>query len=359
MKIIEKEFFLHVDYPLQRLGLERPLFLDIETTGLSADRSRVYLIGCLFPHSEECWGFRQWLTESPMEERQLLEKVIAFCRDFTSLIHFNGNRFDLPFLHKRSDQMGLCDGFLTMDSLDLYLKIKKCKCLCGLPNGKQKSVEQFLKIERDDRYGGGELIPIYHQFVKTGNSKLLQLLLLHNEEDVLGMLRLLPMLCYSDLLSGSLLSGPPSVEDQSDSELFLCFPLELPLPQPVSFSFGGWYGVAKGDCLRLKLPIFSGELRHFLPDYKEYYYLPAEDMAVHKSVGVYVDPEFRVKAKPETCYVKKAGLFLPLPEKFVSEKEKAVFQATAKSPRYVSYEEALLQNQSFWDSYTHSLLKCL
>ena len=137
-------------------------------------RDRVYLVGCLFPHTNECWGFRQWLTESPLEERLLLERVIAFCRDFSCLIHFNGSRFDLPFLHKRSEKLGLKDSFLTMDGLDLYQNIKKCKNLCGLTNVKQKSVEQFLNIERDDQYGGGELIPIYHQFIKTGNPKLLR-----------------------------------------------------------------------------------------------------------------------------------------------------------------------------------------
>lgn len=357
MKTIEKEFFLQTDYPIDRLGADQPLFIDIETTGLSSERSKVYLVGCLFPHTNECWGFRQWLTESPLEERLLLERVIAFCRDFSCLIHFNGSRFDLPFLHKRSEKLGLKDSFLTMDGLDLYQNIKKCKNLCGLTNVKQKSVEQFLNIERDDQYGGGELIPIYHQFVKTGNPKLLELLLLHNEEDVLGMLQILPMLCYFDLKSGAAAPGLPTVEEESDTELFLRFPLELRLPQPVSFHTEDWYGIAKRDSLRLKIPLRTGELRYYFPNYKDYYYLPAEDTAVHKSVAVYVDPKFRVKAKPENCYTKKSGLFLPVPEKISLPPDRPAFQELPQGPRYVAYEKTLFEDSAFWKNYLCALIQ--
>ena len=44
---------------------------------------------------------------------------------------------------------------------------------------------------------------------------------------------------------------------------------------------------------------------------KEYFYLPAEDTAVHKSVASYVDKEFRQKATKDTCYIKQNGDFLP------------------------------------------------
>ncbi|WP_434311118.1 ribonuclease H-like domain-containing protein [Hominifimenecus sp. rT4P-3] len=357
MKTIEKEFFLHTDYPLNQLGLEKPLFLDIETTGLSPERSHVYLIGCLFPHTEECWGFRQWLCESPKEEQKLLEQVIAFCRDFSGFVHFNGNRFDLPYLHKRSEHFGLFSPFKTMKSVDLYQKIRTCKNLCNLPDVKQKSIEQFLHIERDDSYSGGELIPIYHQFTKTGNPKLLHFLLLHNEEDVLGMLQLLPMLSYFDLKNGSIPIGCPIVEDSSDSELFLRFSLASSLPQPVSFRTEGTYAVLGKESLRLHTPLFCGELQYYLPNYKDYYYLPAEDTAIHKSVAVYVDPAFRVKATPENCYIKKTGQFLPLPKKMRLETGRPVFQERRNGPSYVFWEESILQEASFWNAYLSALFQ--
>ena len=58
---------------------------------------------------------------------------------------------------------------------------------------------------------------------------------------------------------------------------------------------------------------FEGTLKHYYPDYKNYYYLPAEDYAVYKSIGEAVDPEARRKATKETAYTKKAGTFVPAP----------------------------------------------
>ena len=45
-------------------------------------------------------------------------------------------------------------------------------------------------------------------------------------------------------------------------------------------------------------------------NYKNYYYLPKEDMAIHKSVAAYVDHEYREKCKAYNCYVRKTGAFI-------------------------------------------------
>ena len=52
------------------------------------------------------------------------------------------------------------------------------------------------------------------------------------------------------------------------------------------------------------------ELKYFYSNYKDYYYLPQEDMAIHKSLATFVDKDFREKAKPENCYTKKQGQYL-------------------------------------------------
>ncbi|MGN1205819.1 MAG: hypothetical protein ACI4SQ_02395, partial [Eubacterium sp.] len=48
-------------------------------------------------------------------------------------------------------------------------------------------------------------------------------------------------------------------------------------------------------------------------DYQNYYYLPTEDTAIHKSVGIYVEKEFREPAKASNCYLKKKGEFVRFP----------------------------------------------
>ena len=59
------------------------------------------------------------------------------------------------------------------------------------------------------------------------------------------------------------------------------------------------------------MPIYEEELKYFYTNYKDYYYLPAEDLALHKSVGSFVDKEYRMQATAATCYTRKTGDYLP------------------------------------------------
>ena len=52
---------------------------------------------------------------------------------------------------------------------------------------------------------------------------------------------------------------------------------------------------SQNQFLCLLVIIYQGELKHFYPNYREYYYLPHEDRAIHKSVALYVDRNFRTK----------------------------------------------------------------
>ena len=68
---------------------------------------------------------------------------------------------------------------------------------------------------------------------------------------------------------------------------------------------------AAGGLLDLQITLYQGELKYFYPNYKDYYYLPYEDTAIHRSVGEYVDPDARIRASAKNCYTKTTGLFLP------------------------------------------------
>lgn len=82
--------------------------------------------------------------------------------------------------------------------------------------------------------------------------------------------------------------------------------------------------------IRADVPRVSGEFKHFYKDYKNYYYLPAEDVAYHKSVGEFVDKNARKQATARTAYIKKTGVFVP------------VFKGFDADPDYIfrrSYED--------------------
>ena len=60
----------------------------------------------------------------------------------------------------------------------------------------------------------------------------------------------------------------------------------------------------------IRVPIVEDELHYFFSDYKNYYYLPEEDIAVHKSVAAYVDKAYRENAKAYNSYSKKRSIFV-------------------------------------------------
>ena len=66
-----------------------------------------------------------------------------------------------------------------------------------------------------------------------------------------------------------------------------------------------------GYTLKLRIPVLHTEMKRFFDNYKDYYYLPKEDMCVLKSAAGSVDPAYRENAKKETCYIRYRGFFIP------------------------------------------------
>ena len=304
-------------YPLEKLGRpEEILFVDIETTGLSAETSSIYLMGCCF-FCKGVWMIRQWLCENPDEEKELLEAFSKHLASYKVLIHFNGNQFDLPFIQKRAAKYDLFLSFDSMMGIDMYKRIFPYRHFLCLANCKQKTLEEFLGIYREDKYNGGELIRIYKAYCNAPNNEALQLLLQHNKDDVYGMIRLLPILAYGDFFNETLTvrqvetNITKDVFGNSQKELIIYFSLSSSLPKPISRHGNDCYFSGRNKDGIIKVPVFCEEMKYFYSDYKNYYYLPNEDSALHKSVSMYVDPEFREQATAATCYTRKNSEYLP------------------------------------------------
>ena len=157
----------HLSYPLEKIApLEQILFLDIETTGFTARSSYLYMIGCAY-YKDNHWHTIQWFAENYSQETQLIKSFFLFAQDYKYLIHFNGNNFDLPFLTQKCQQLELPYSFQHFQGIDLYKRISPYKFFLKLPNCKQKTLEQFLGINRKDVFSGGELIGIYLDYIKS------------------------------------------------------------------------------------------------------------------------------------------------------------------------------------------------
>lgn len=308
-----------IQYPLEKLApLESVLFLDIETTGFTARSSYLYMIGCAY-YQDGLWHTIQWMAENYEQEAELLSAFFEFAAMYRYLVHFNGNNFDLPFLIQKCEQLKLPHYFDALEGIDLYKRISHCKAFLKLPNCKQKTLEQFLGIDRKDVFSGGELIGIYHDYVKSPSEFAEKALFLHNSDDIKGMLDILPLLSYSDIISGAApvrarkvqANSYRDIHGNSRRELLITVTLPVTLPLPVSASAEGCFFRGEGDEAAIKVPIFDGELKYFYSNYRDYYYLPSEDIALHKSVAGFVDKKHRIQASAANCYTRKQASYLP------------------------------------------------
>lgn len=288
------------------------LFIDIETTGLSKSRHRIYLIGLASYMGGTEFVIHQFFADRHADEPELLRQLRAYLQSapVRRIITFNGNSFDLPFLSARATCHEIELPFESYELFDIYRECKKRACMLQLQGYRQKEIEHFLHIDREDLYSGGELIKIYENYTHNPDPEAMRLLQLHNFEDVRNMYRLMDIFAYDRMFAGEAAVDHFSIEsytelDGSDAEeliVTLLTPCDLPGELSVRHPVSGVYLRTHTDHVYVRIPLYQHMARMYYKDYKNYYYLPVEDMAVHKSVAMSVDPKYRQKATPETCY---------------------------------------------------------
>ncbi len=279
-------------------------------------------------------------------------------------MHFYGEEEKKHFFSDHTSELEQgAERLSTLSHWDLFLLTRPFAKILGLENAKQKSWETFLGIHRKDLFSGGELISVYQDYLMTKKEEALTLLLLHNREDVLYMPKLLPLLAYPALFQGHFSVSSftehcyQNYTGKEERELLIHLIPQFPLPkgftkigetagfmvtesnpdnpQEPSGTFHTPNTVITPDTvitpstvitpdtvitpstvttpctIILRIPLKEMTLKYFYSDFKDYYYLPKEDCAIHKSVAAYMDPAHRKKATASTCYTKKADTFLP------------------------------------------------
>ena len=311
----KEELYIKQDILTDKLFDEHSIFFDIETTGFSPVSSSIYLIGCARKRGRYIC-IDQFLAESPSEEKLVLIAFLEILKQYDTIISFNGVGFDIPFIKAKCNEYNLDENLKNYEYLDIFKSISEIKPLLKLENYKQKTIEKFLDISRDDKYTGGDLINIYYDYVKNKDEELLSLLLLHNYEDVLGMKELIPVLSYVELMNGqyaimeTAIRPYISIDKEEKLEFFITLKNDYNLPKRISGRFDEYYISFNKDITTIRMPVYEGELKYFYSNYKDYYYLPDEDIAIHKSVAAYVDKDYKEKCRAYNCYNRKSGKFL-------------------------------------------------
>lgn len=311
--ISSKQEQLHEAAKLLPCPAGRACFFDIETTGLSPRVSSLYLIGAAY-ETEDGWHLVQWFADDYTSEETLLRSFAEFSSRFDTFVHYNGSTFDIPYLEKKYQSYHLPSPFAEKDSLDLYRQIRAGKKQFPTKDRKLTTMERLLGFQRHDTFSGKDCIRLYTDFMQMKyfrDPQALQkkeCLLLHNQEDLIG-----TILCTGLLAYDRYKPYQPSYYREGKE---ICFSDKLPhsVPVPLQYEEEEIRYEYKENTLRIHVPLREDTLYHFFPDYRNYFYLPKEDMAVHKSVGTYVDRAFRERATAANCYIKKAGTFLPLPK---------------------------------------------
>lgn len=292
------------------------VFFDIETTGFSPETTVLYMIGCIYCQQDRLIC-TQWFAENKDSQKEVLIAFMEFISNYKLLICYNGMGFDIPYLQKKCHMYRLSYNLEQSRVLDIYKQIQPFRPVLHIPNLKQKSIELFLGINREDRYNGGELIEIYLKYLENHSGEYMNLLTLHNREDLIGMTRLLPMLSYKLTCNGGFYIEDiqkisyNSPDRAPGTEVTFLLHLSCSVPKRISFGNESAFFSMYDAAAALTVKAHTDELKFFYPNYKDYYYLPQEDTAIHKSVAFYVDKNFRTRAKAANCYSKKTGCFLP------------------------------------------------
>jgi hypothetical protein len=218
-------------------------------------------------------------------------------------------------------------------------------------------MEKFLNINREDKYNGGELIKVYQDYCSTPTDEKLRLLILHNHNDLTGLISILPLLEYDALPLGdysvkeALFNTTTTPYSGEKKELIITLNSNRILPVRVSIGNEHYYFTAYKDTIKLCINVYTEELKYFYPNYKDYYYLPEEDRSIHKSVAFYVDKNFRTKAKAANCYSKKTGTFLPQYEEIITPFFKIDYHD--KISYFECVDEFLNNNDDIYNYATH------
>ena len=317
MKTWHEEIPCPLNEPLTaEIFTEHAVVFDIETTGFSPAHTNLYMIGCVSRKSDTL-KVDQFFAEETIEEKLLLLSFINHIEPFDTVISFNGTGFDIPYLKAKCSLLCVKERLSAYTHIDLYKVVSQLKNLLKTENCKQKSIEQFLGIRRDDTQNGGDLIDVYKNYLKKPNKEALFLLKQHNYDDIVGLPSLLPILAYERILRGNYcVASIEGIETMSQSkeqrkELQITLTNDYPAPRRVSCGNALYYLSIYKDKTQINVKLYDGELKFFFKDYKNYYYLPKEDAAVHKSLSTYVDKKYREPAVPQNCYTKKKALFVP------------------------------------------------
>ena len=108
--------------------------------------------------------------------------------------------------------------------------------------------------------------------------------------DLKALPQIVPILSYLSIFNSSWTLAGHSL-NQDTGSFTAILDCEAKVPVAVSCQTDKYSISLRANQIIVELKAYHGRLKYFFDDYKDYYYLPLEDRAIHKKVGQYVDRE--------------------------------------------------------------------
>jgi hypothetical protein len=168
-----------------------PVFLDLETTGLSGGAGTVaFLVGCgYFEHG--AFRTRQFFLDGYAAERALLHAVAEFLGDAPFIVTYNGRTFDVPVMEMRWQFHRIEAPIGELPHVDMLPPARRL--WREADDGGERSCrlvaleEALLGYVRTGDVPGWEIPQRYFHFVRHGDASPLEPVLLHNRLDLVSL----------------------------------------------------------------------------------------------------------------------------------------------------------------------------
>ncbi|SEF48640.1 hypothetical protein SAMN04487934_101312 [Eubacterium ruminantium] len=374
-EIVPKENKIY-DKAKRYFNPEEVLMFDIETTGLSASSSFVYIIGINYYKNGE-WHITLLFNDDGRSEPEIIETFMRLLPEYKYLIEFNGDTFDVPFVKKRLEYINtrlnrnIPDNFYRVHQLDLYKIIRPYKAALGLSNLKQKTIERFVGIDRIDQMNGGELINVYFDYLSSRSERDRSLLLQHNRDDMDGMFCLIDIFALRSLGNGDF--TVKNIEITGREKLRIKFHLDLKIFPEMNIAASLRDKTISMNKLTsssplllisaaekeasLSIPISIGIFKLIHKYYKQYNYYPELDCAYHKDLAPTLTAYNAEPAKASNCYTKTEGYFIekykfPEGRTFYREED----EISSKSSSFIELSDDFLGDSELVEEYVHYIV---
>lgn len=176
---------LALDPALSSCNMERALFFDTETTGLSGAGVVAFLVGMAYFEDGQLI-MEQTLLRTPAEELAMLRVFEERLRRAELLVTYNGKAFDLPLLDARFVMNRLPRLPLRphLDLLHVARRLHRRRLgACRLVHLES----DVLGFVRGPDIDGGDVPARYAHFLRTGDAEALRAVVDHNALDVVSM----------------------------------------------------------------------------------------------------------------------------------------------------------------------------